>query len=75
VSLLIDTREEDIDRRRKNIRALTVSGVYQKLEDPSEEKRILKQLMETHPHLKEFAESGKAKIFPFGQRRFNCSTV
>jgi nitroimidazol reductase NimA-like FMN-containing flavoprotein (pyridoxamine 5'-phosphate oxidase superfamily) len=70
VSLLIDNREEDIDRRRKDIRALTVSGVYQKLEDPSEEKKILKQLMETHPHLKEFAESGKAKIFAVRAKAF-----
>jgi BMFP domain-containing protein YqiC len=70
VSLLIDTREEDVDRRCKDIRALTVSGVFQKLEDPSEEERILRQLLETHPHLKEFAESGKAKIFAIRSKAF-----
>ena len=70
VSLLIDTREEDIDRSRKDIRALTVSGVFHKLEDPSEEKRILKQLIERHPHLKEFTESGKAKIFAVRAKAF-----
>jgi nitroimidazol reductase NimA-like FMN-containing flavoprotein (pyridoxamine 5'-phosphate oxidase superfamily) len=37
VSLLIDTREEDVDHRRKDIRALTVSGVFRELKDPSEE--------------------------------------
>ena len=70
VSLLIDTREEDVDRRRKDIRALTVSGVFQKLENPSEEERILRQLLERHPYLKEFAESGKAKIFAVRVKAF-----
>jgi nitroimidazol reductase NimA-like FMN-containing flavoprotein (pyridoxamine 5'-phosphate oxidase superfamily) len=70
VSLLIDTREEDVDRRRKDIRALTVSGVFQKLADPSEEERILRQLLERHPHLKEFAESGKAKVFAVRAKTF-----
>jgi nitroimidazol reductase NimA-like FMN-containing flavoprotein (pyridoxamine 5'-phosphate oxidase superfamily) len=70
VSLLIDTREEDVDRRRKDIRALTVSGVFQKLADPSEEERILRQLLGRHPHLKEFAESGKAKVFAIRAKAF-----
>jgi nitroimidazol reductase NimA-like FMN-containing flavoprotein (pyridoxamine 5'-phosphate oxidase superfamily) len=70
VSLLIDTREEDTDRRRKDIRALTVSGVFQKLEDPAEEGRILRQLLKRHPHLKEFAESGDAKVFAVRAKTF-----
>ncbi len=36
VSLLIDTREDDSDHRPKDIRSLTVSGVFQKIEYPSE---------------------------------------
>jgi nitroimidazol reductase NimA-like FMN-containing flavoprotein (pyridoxamine 5'-phosphate oxidase superfamily) len=70
VSLLIDTREEDVDRRRKDIRALTVSGVFQKLADPSAEGRILRQLLERHPHLREFAESGKATVFAVRAKTF-----
>jgi nitroimidazol reductase NimA-like FMN-containing flavoprotein (pyridoxamine 5'-phosphate oxidase superfamily) len=70
VSLLIDTREEDIDRRRRDIRALTVTGVFQKLEKPSEEARILRQLLERHPHLKELTESGKAKVFAVRAKAF-----
>ncbi len=70
VSLLIDTREEDIDHRRKDIRALTVSGVFQHIEDPSEQERILQQLLERHPHLKEFAESGEAKVFAVRAKTF-----
>jgi hypothetical protein len=70
VSLLIDTWEKDVDHTRKDIRALTVSDVFQKLEDPSEEERILRQLLERHPNLKEFAESGKAKIFAVRAKAF-----
>jgi nitroimidazol reductase NimA-like FMN-containing flavoprotein (pyridoxamine 5'-phosphate oxidase superfamily) len=70
VSLLIDTREEDVDRRRKDILALTVSGVFQKMEDPSEKERVLRQLLERHPHLKEFAESGEAMVFAVRAKTF-----
>jgi nitroimidazol reductase NimA-like FMN-containing flavoprotein (pyridoxamine 5'-phosphate oxidase superfamily) len=63
VSLLIDTREEDVERRRKEIRALTVSGVFRKIGDERKERGILLMLLEKHPHLREFAESGEAKVF------------
>ena len=70
VSLLIDTREEDIDHRRKDIRALTVTGVFQPIEDLSEQKRVLQQLLERNPHLKEFAESAGAKVFSVRAKAF-----
>jgi nitroimidazol reductase NimA-like FMN-containing flavoprotein (pyridoxamine 5'-phosphate oxidase superfamily) len=70
VSLLIDTREEDVDHRRKEIRALTVSGVFQELKDPEDEARILRQLLEKHPHLGELAGSGKAKVFAVRAKAF-----
>ena len=70
VSLLIDTREEDVDHKRKYILALTVNGVFKKLDDPAEAERILQQLLERHPHLKEFAESGNAKVFAVKAKTF-----
>lgn len=70
VSLLIDTREADVDHTRKNILALTVSGVFKKLDDPSEAERILQQLLKRHPHLKEFAESGNATVFAVQAKTF-----
>ncbi len=70
VSLLIDTRGEDVYPNLKDIKALTVSGVFKKLEDPSEEERILQQLLKRHPHLREFAESGDAKIFAVRAKTF-----
>jgi nitroimidazol reductase NimA-like FMN-containing flavoprotein (pyridoxamine 5'-phosphate oxidase superfamily) len=70
VSLLIDSREEDFDRKRKDIRALTVSGIFQELKDPSEEGRILGMLLEKHPHLRELTEGGKAKVFAVRAKSF-----
>lgn len=70
VSLLIDSREEDIDHRRNDIRALTVSGVFQQVEDPLEQERVLQQLLERHPHLKEFVENGGAKVFAVRAKTF-----
>jgi nitroimidazol reductase NimA-like FMN-containing flavoprotein (pyridoxamine 5'-phosphate oxidase superfamily) len=62
-SLLIDTREEDADRKRRDILALTVRGVFRCIDDRGEEAAILHKLLERHPHLKEFAENGEAKVF------------
>jgi nitroimidazol reductase NimA-like FMN-containing flavoprotein (pyridoxamine 5'-phosphate oxidase superfamily) len=70
VSLLIDSREEDVGRRREGIRALTVSGGFRRLDDPAEESAILWRLLERHPHLRGFAESGRAKVFAVRARSF-----
>lgn len=70
VSLLIDTREEDADHRRKDIRALTVNGVFQELKDPAAEAQILQRLLARHPHLAELAGTGKAKVFAVCARSF-----
>lgn len=70
VSLLIDSREEAIDHHRQNIRALTVSGVFEPVEDPLEQKRVMQQLLERHPHLREVAESSEAKVFAVRAKTF-----
>jgi len=63
VSLLIDTREEDTGQKRAGIRALTVSGVFQKIEDKGKESLYRDQLLARHPHLREYAESSDAQVF------------
>jgi nitroimidazol reductase NimA-like FMN-containing flavoprotein (pyridoxamine 5'-phosphate oxidase superfamily) len=68
VSLLIDTREEDGSRR--DVKALTVSGVFAAMEDPKQEERILRRLLARHPHLEEFAASGSAKVFAVRAKSF-----
>jgi nitroimidazol reductase NimA-like FMN-containing flavoprotein (pyridoxamine 5'-phosphate oxidase superfamily) len=70
VSLLIDTREEDVDRRRKDIQALTVSGVFRKIDDKITAEAILQKLLQKHPHLEEFTKSGHIKVFAVRARSF-----
>ena len=62
-SLLIDTREDDVDRKRQGIRALTVSGIFRRIDERREEETILQKLLRRHPHLKEFAENGESRVF------------
>ena len=62
-SLLIDTREDDVDRKRQDIRALTVRGVFRRIDERREEEAILQKLLRRHPHLKEFAENRESKVF------------
>ena len=70
VSLLIDTREDDPNRKRQDIRALTVSGVFRSIDDGGEAAAVLQKLLQRHPHLKEFAENGEAKVFAVRARSF-----
>ncbi len=70
VSLLIDTREDDPNRNRRDIRALTVSGVFRSIDDRKEEAAVLQKLLQRHPHLKEFAENGEAKVFAVRVKSF-----
>jgi nitroimidazol reductase NimA-like FMN-containing flavoprotein (pyridoxamine 5'-phosphate oxidase superfamily) len=70
VSLLIDTREEDIDRSRKDIQALTVSGVFRKIDDDATAETIIRKLLQRHPHLEDFAKSGGIKVFAVRAKSF-----
>jgi len=63
VSLLIDTREEDVGQKREQVRALTVSGAFQTIENREKESLFRDKLLARHPHLKEFANSDEAQIF------------
>ncbi len=63
VSLLIDTREADAERKRQDIRALTVHGLFRSIDEEEHEAAILRRLLLRHPHLREVAESGQARVF------------
>jgi nitroimidazol reductase NimA-like FMN-containing flavoprotein (pyridoxamine 5'-phosphate oxidase superfamily) len=69
-SLLIDSREDDVERKRQDIRALTVKGVFRRIDEKGEEKAILHKLLQRHPHLKEFAENGEVKVFAVRAKSF-----
>jgi nitroimidazol reductase NimA-like FMN-containing flavoprotein (pyridoxamine 5'-phosphate oxidase superfamily) len=63
VSLLIDTREDNVGRKRENIKALTVRGNFQHIGDETKRLAILEKLLSRHPHLKGFADSDELEAF------------
>jgi nitroimidazol reductase NimA-like FMN-containing flavoprotein (pyridoxamine 5'-phosphate oxidase superfamily) len=63
VSILIDTREEDQAVGREVTKALTINGVFQKIEDQQEKKEAVDRLLEKHPHLRKFADTPDAEVF------------
>ena len=63
VSLLIDTRERGGKRIRVDIRALTVSGEFKPIKDPSKKNLIRAMFLERHPHLNDFLNDPNAEIF------------
>jgi nitroimidazol reductase NimA-like FMN-containing flavoprotein (pyridoxamine 5'-phosphate oxidase superfamily) len=70
VSLMIDTREEDVGQRREKVRALTVSGTFQTIENMEKESFFRDKLLARHPHLEEFAKSDDAQMFCVRARSF-----
>lgn len=63
VSLLIDTREEDRENRRSNVKALTVTGEFQNIVDPSQKDHLHSKFLQKHPHLTDFVNDPDAEIF------------
>lgn len=70
VSLLIDTREEDVGQNREKVRALTVSGIFQAIKDIEKESLYRTKLLTRHPHLEDFAKNDDAQIFCVRARSF-----
>ena len=62
VSLLIDSRDEDMGARRFKAKALTASGVFEKIEDQGEKDFACARLLNRHPHLKKFALDPDAEV-------------
>ena len=63
VSVLIDTREQDIGSRRGRAKAVTVSGVFQAITDQGKKDAVRAQLAAAHPHLQELAARAEAEPF------------
>jgi nitroimidazol reductase NimA-like FMN-containing flavoprotein (pyridoxamine 5'-phosphate oxidase superfamily) len=70
VSLLIDTREEKKGQERSNIKALTISGEYQALNDTEKKDSIRLRLLKQHPHLIDFLKDSGADIFSIRLKSF-----
>jgi nitroimidazol reductase NimA-like FMN-containing flavoprotein (pyridoxamine 5'-phosphate oxidase superfamily) len=63
VSLLIDTREDDVGRKHENIKALTVRGNFQHIGDETKKRKVLEKLLERHPNLKDITGSTELEVF------------
>ncbi len=63
VSLLIDTRAENPGEKRTETKALTVAGTFQTIGDVEKRQKVLKKLVERHPHLKDFLQGADTEIF------------
>ena len=63
VSLLIDTRLEDEGEKRQRARALTVSGLFERIENHERREAIRARLLERHAHLRDFAAHPEAEVF------------
>jgi len=62
VSLLIDSRETDRGEDRQRAKALTVTGVYEKVKDEAKSGEIRRRLLERHPHLKDFIDDPQGQF-------------
>lgn len=62
VSLLIDTREDDTGPQRSRARAMTVNGIFQRMEKEMQAP-LQVRILERHPHLRELFARGEAEIF------------
>lgn len=60
VSLLIDTRESS---PRSQAKALTVEGVFCKIENAVKQKQVAAKLLKMHPHLDAFMQHPEADVF------------
>jgi general stress protein 26 len=63
VSLLIDTREKEKGQRRIYIKALTIRGEFQTINDPCKKDRIRTEFSKKHSHLTDFLNDPGAEIF------------
>jgi len=70
VSLLIDTREEEKGQRRIYIKALTVSGEFQTINDSVKKGLIREKFLKRHPHLIDFLNDPGAEIFSIKAKSF-----
>jgi nitroimidazol reductase NimA-like FMN-containing flavoprotein (pyridoxamine 5'-phosphate oxidase superfamily) len=61
VSLLIDTREEDAGSRRFRAKALTMTGIFHRIDEDDKREDVRRRLVERHPHLQDFISQPDAE--------------
>lgn len=70
VSLLIDTREEDRRGEGIKIKALTVEGEFQTMDDPVKKDVVRLRLLKKNPNLIHFLNDPAAEIFSIRLKSF-----
>lgn len=63
VSLLVDTRLENMPHSRGSIKALTIKGRYEKVGDAKSSGDLRRRFVDRHGHLSDFARDDKAVVF------------
>jgi len=62
VSLLIDTREERTSSRLPQAKALTIAGLFQKIDDEDKKRLARERLLERHPYLTGFIDQADTEL-------------
>jgi len=62
VSLLIDTREEQVDSYPLQAKALTIAGLFQEIDDEYKKRLARARLLERHPYLAEFIDQTDTEL-------------
>jgi general stress protein 26 len=62
LSLLIDTRLMHRGDKRQKAKALTVNGVFERIEDSDKHSNIVAKFLDRHVHLKQFAHHPDAEV-------------
>ena len=70
VSLLIDTREEEKGQRRIYIKALTINGEFQTINDPGKKDLLRSKFLKRHPYLTDFLNDSGAELFSIKIKSF-----
>lgn len=70
VSLLIDTREDHRGEGRLNVKAMTVEGIFQKIEDEDKREFVRCKILDRHPYLREFVNHSDSEVFSIKVKSF-----
>jgi nitroimidazol reductase NimA-like FMN-containing flavoprotein (pyridoxamine 5'-phosphate oxidase superfamily) len=62
VSLLIDTREEQVVSQPLQAKALTITGLFQKIDDQGKRGLARARLLDRHPHLAGFIDQTDTEL-------------
>lgn len=63
VSLLVDTREDHTGTRRTDLKAITITGMFQEIKDDEKKASVKLKFLERHPYMNEIIDKKDSEIF------------